>query len=297
VAGLPEDLIFEETLNCMRTAIAFSFIFFLFHSAIAQDNITLCQPGMHDKFVVMASAGKFKTEHPLPRVYVHTSLQGGKMTTFKCPDGTEAKGYLIEAKSKTNNWIFVFQEWWGLNDNIKRQSEELFNALGNVSVIALDMYDGELAEDRDTALKLIQAFRQERGNMIVRGAMDLAGKEAKIGTVGWCFGGSQSLMASLTAGNQAVACVIYYGMPVDDVEQLKKLKPEVLGIFATKDGHITPQVVEKFEKNMKAAGKKVSIYNYDADHGFANPSNPIFDKAATESAFAHTTKFFREKLK
>jgi carboxymethylenebutenolidase len=265
--------------------------------SFAQDNITICQAGTHDKFVMIASSASFRNEHQLPRKYVHRTLQGGTMTTFKCPDGTEAKGYLLQAKAKTDNWIFVFQEWWGLNDNIKRQSEELYNALGNVNVIALDMYDGKLAEDRDTALKLVQAFRQERGNMIVRGAMNLAGKNAKIGTVGWCFGGSQSLMASLTAGSQAVACVIYYGMPVDDVEQLKKLKPEVLGIFATRDGHITPQAVEKFEKNMKAAGKKVTIYNYDAEHGFANPSNAIFDKAATESAFSHTTEFFREKLK
>lgn len=280
-----------------NSIILFSFLFILAQLAIAQNNITVCRPGMHDKFVLMASAGKFKTEHQLPRVYVHKSEQGGKMTTFRCPDGTEAKGYLIESKNKSDKWIFVFQEWWGLNDNIKRQSEELFTAIGDVNVIALDMYDGKLAEDRDTALKLIQAFSQERGNMIVRGAMDLAGTKAKIGTIGWCFGGSQSLMASLTAGNQAVACVIYYGMPVDDVEQLKKLKPEVLGIFAAKDGHITPQVVENFEKNMKVAGKKVTIYNYDADHGFANPSNQIFDKKATESAFGHTVKFLKEKLR
>jgi carboxymethylenebutenolidase len=173
----------------------------------------------------------------------------------------------------------------------------LYNGLGNVNVIALDLYDGQLAEDRDTALKLVQAFRQERGDMIVKGAMNLAGKNAKIGTIGWCFGGSQSLMASLTAGTQAVACVIYYGMPVDDVDKLKTLQADVLGIFGTKDNHINPQVVQKFEQNMKAAGKKVTVYNYEADHGFANPSNPIHDKTAAESAFKHTTEFFKEKLK
>jgi carboxymethylenebutenolidase len=263
----------------------------------AQDNITVCEPGLHEKFIALASSRNFRNEHPAPRHYVHKSLQGGKMTTFKCPDGTEAKGYLLEAKSKTDNWIFVFQEWWGLNDNIKRQSEELFNTLGNVNVIALDMYDGKLAEDPDTALKLVQAFKQERGDMIVKGAINLAGRSAKIGTIGWCFGGTQSLLASLTAGNQAVACVIYYGTPVDDIQKLKGLKPEVLGIFGTRDKHISPQVVEKFQANMKAAGKKLTVYNYDADHGFANPSNSIFDKAATESAYQHVTKFFKERLK
>jgi carboxymethylenebutenolidase len=266
-------------------------------SLLAQDGMTVCQVAMHEKFVLMASNTSFKNEHPLPRKYIHHTQQNGKMTTFKCPDGTEAKGYLLEAKSKTNNWIFVFQEWWGLNDNIKRQSEDLYNALGNVNVIALDMYDGQIAEDRDTALKLVQAFKQDRGDMIVKGALNVAGKNAKVGTIGWCFGGSQSLMASLTAGSQAVACVIYYGMPLEDVGKLKALKAEVLGIFGTKDNHINPQVVKKFEENMKTAGKKVTVYNYEADHGFANPSNPIFDKTATESALKHTIAFFKEKLK
>jgi carboxymethylenebutenolidase len=282
---------------CMKKIFRLTALLLLSASGLfAQDAITVCQPGTHDRFVVLASSREFRTEHPLPRKYVHHSLQGGRMTTFKCPDGTQAKGYLLESKTKTNNWILVFQEWWGLNDNIKRQSEELFNALGNVNVLALDMYDGQLAEDRDTALKLVQGFKQERGDMIVKGALDLAGKNAKIGTIGWCFGGTQSLMASLTAGKQSVACVIYYGMPVDDVEKLKGLNADVLGIFGTKDKHINPKVVEKFESNMKAANRKVQIYNYEADHGFANPSNPVHDKPATESAFAHTTAFFREKL-
>jgi carboxymethylenebutenolidase len=265
--------------------------------AVNAQEITICQPGMHERFVALASSKAFVTEHELPRKYVHRSLQGGKMVTFKCPDGTEAKGYMLEAKTKTNKWIFVFQEWWGLNDNIKRESEKLYNALGNVNVIALDMYDGQVAEDRDTALKLVQAFKQERGDMIVKGALDLAGRNAKVATIGWCFGGSQSLMASLTAGNQAVACVIYYGMPVDDISKLRTLKADVLGIFGTKDKHINPQVVEKFQANMKEAGKKLTVYNYDADHGFANPSNPIYDKIASSEAFDHVEKFFKDKLK
>jgi carboxymethylenebutenolidase len=280
-----------------KLLLVISSLLILNNLSLAQDNITICQPGLHERFIALASSSDFKSQHLAPRRYIHKSLQGGKMTTFKCPDGTEAKGYLLEAKSKTNNWIFVFQEWWGLNDNIKRQSEELFNTLGNVNVIALDMYDGQVAADPDNALKLVQAFKQERGDMIVKGALNLAGKNAKIGTIGWCFGGTQSLLASLTAGSQAVACVIYYGTPVDDIQKLKGLKPDVLGIFGTRDKHISPQVVEKFQSNMKAAEKKLTVYNYDADHGFANPSNAIYDKAATESAYQHVTQFFKERLK
>jgi carboxymethylenebutenolidase len=267
-------------------------------SGFGQDqDITVCHTSSTEKFAMFASNKDFNAAHPRPGNYVHVSQEGGRMITFKTPDGQQASGYLIEAKKKTNNWIFVFQEWWGLNDYIKKQTETLYKDLGNVNIIALDMYDGKVTADRQTAASYMQQFKQERGDAIVKGALDYAGKNAKIGTIGWCFGGGQSLIASLTAGGQAAGCVIYYGMPVDDVEKLKTLKADVLGIFATREKYITPEVVRKFEENMKAAGKKLTVKNYDAEHGFANPSNAIFDKTSTEDAYKHTLNFFKARLK
>ena len=219
------------------------------------------------------------------------------MIKFKTPDGQEANGYLIEARKKTNNWVFVFQEWWGLNDNIKGMSEGLFKDLGNVNVLALDMYDGKLATDRETAGKYMGEFKADRGTNIVKGAVSYVGSKAKIGTVGWCFGGGWSLQASLIAGNQAAACVMYYGMPEDNVDRLKTLNTDVLNIFAAKDKWINQDVINKFEANMKVAGKNLTVKKYEADHGFANPSNPIFDKAATEDAYRNTVEFFKARLK
>ena len=272
-------------------------LFFTAPSAYGQDDITICHTSATERFAALASTENFKLLHQLPKEYTHVSQQGGKMITFKCPDGSEAKGYFLQAKNKSDKWIFVFQEWWGLNDNIKKESEDLYNALGNVNVIALDMYDGEVTADREVASRIMQQFKQERGDMIVKGALAYAGKDAKVATIGWCFGGSQSLQAAITAGKQAIACVIYYGMPVDDVQRLKSLNSDVLGIFGTRDKAISPEVVKKFEANMKAAGKKVEIHNYDAEHGFANPSNRIYDEKATADAKQKTLAYFRERLK
>jgi carboxymethylenebutenolidase len=265
----------------------------------AQDDATVCHTSSTEKFAMFASNKDFNKAHLAPRKYFHVSEEGGKMIKFKTPDGTEANAYFIAAKKKTDNWIFVFQEWWGLNDNIKRQAEELYKDLGNVNILALDMYDGKVATDRENAGKYMQEFKQERGDAIVKGALSYAGSKAKVGTIGWCFGGGQSLLASLTAGKQAAACVIYYGMPVDDVTTLKKLNTDVLGIFASREKWITPEVVQKFEANMKSAGKKLTVKNYDAEHGFANPSNPMgaYDEAATKDAYKHTVEFFKAHLK
>jgi carboxymethylenebutenolidase len=261
------------------------------------DAITICHTAATEKFALFASNKNFNVEHPVPLPYKHVSQEGGKMVSFITPDGQQAKGYYVESKKKTNNWIFVFQEWWGLNDYIKKQSDQIFKDLGNVNVIALDMYDGKVTTDRNEASAYMQQFKQERGNAIVLGALEFAGKNAKVGTIGWCFGGGQSLQAALTLQNHAAACVIYYGMPEDNIERLKMLKTDVLGIFASREKYITPEIVQKFEANMKALNKPVIIKNYDAEHGFANPSNSIHDKQATEDAYSHTLAFFRARLK
>lgn len=260
------------------------------------DGITVCHTSPTEKFALFAQDETFNMSHPDPLPYVHQS-ETGKMITFKTPDGKDANGYVLMAKKKTDNWIFVFQEWWGLNDHIKRESEKLFMDLGNVNVLALDMYDGKLATVAADAGKYMGEFKQDRGNAIVKGALDYAGKNAKVGTIGWCFGGGQSMQATLTAGKQAAGCVIYYGMPESDVEKLKTLNADVLNIWPTQDQWINKDMMDKFEANMKAAGKKVTTKAYDADHAFANPSNSKFNKEFTADAYKHTLDFFKTRLK
>lgn len=116
-------------------------------------------------------------------------------------------------------------------------------------------------------------------------------------TVGWCLGGMWSLQASILAGKQGAGCVMYYGRPETNIEKLKQLNTDVIGFFGNQDKSITPEKVTEFENNMKAAGKKLTVYRYDTGHGFANPSNPSFDKEAREDAHKKTIEFLQERIK
>jgi len=261
-----------------------------------QTDPTLCHTPATEKFALFASNKSFNMNHPSPARYVHVSLAGGKMIKIKTASA-EANGFVLEAKKKTNNWIFVFQEWWGLNDHIKREAENLYNDLGNVNVLALDLYDGKVGTTPEEAGKYMKEFKQERGNEIVKGALAYIGKDAKVGTIGWCFGGGQSMQAALAAGSQASACVIYYGMPEDNMDRLKTLNCDVLDIWPTQDKWINKEVTEKFKSNMAAAGKNLTVKSYDADHAFANPSNPKHNKDFTADAYKNTLAFFKARLK
>jgi len=258
--------------------------------------MSCCAASATESFAQLAADKNFVASHPLPVPFFFKS-DNGKPITYKAGDGTDCFGWEIKSKTPTNNYLFVFQEWWGLNDYVKKESEALWNDVGNVHVIAIDLYDGKVAATREDAGKYMQAAKTERIETIIKAAIAYVGQDAKIYTIGWCFGGGWSLQASLLAGSQAAGCVMYYGAPEKDVEKLKKLHADVLGIFANKDQWINPKVVDEFAENMKKAEKKLIQKRYDADHAFANPSNPVFDKAAKEDAYKITLSFLKARIK
>lgn len=249
-----------------------------------------------EEFATFASQGDFLMAHDEP-VALASRPQAGEMISFKTPDGKEAKGYLVKAKKKSNRYLFVIHEWWGLNDYIKQESEKYAQDMPNVNVLALDMYDGQVTDKREEAGKLMQSVQFERGKAIVQGATTYAGAKAKIATIGWCFGGGWSLQASMLIGKQAKGCVIYYGMPEKDKEKLKTLNAEVLGIFASQEKWITTEIVNEFEKNLKEANKVATIKNFEADHAFANPSNPRYNAEYAKQAYEMSLAFLKRKLK
>jgi carboxymethylenebutenolidase len=89
---------------------------------------------------------------------------------------------------------------------------------------------------------------------------------------------------------------MYYGMPVEKAADLAPLKADVLGLFGKKDAFINTGVVKKFEELAAATGKKVEIHSYDADHAFANPSNPKFDAVAAKEANGLALAFLKKKF-
>ena len=249
--------------------------------------------------LIMASFSQdkeFRDLHPTP---VPFSLMDGKgkMVKFYVSDGVEANGYEVKPDNPTNNWIFVFHEWYGLNDYIKKEADEVAATLGNVNVLAIDLYDGKVASTNEEASKYMQEADVTRSINIIKGAKDYAGSSAVFATLGWCFGGSWSNQAAIELGDKCKACVIYYGMPEKNKDRLAKQKAPVLGIFARLDPRITPEVAAEFEENLKSLKIPVEIKIYDAVHAFANPSNPKHDPDATKDAKEKTYAFLKEKMK
>lgn len=284
----------------MKYLFPLSFLFLIVISGqvvMAQEGITICAPSKAsntEQFAALASDPDFRAKHDLV-AYTHTNAAGEDIT-FPTPDGQQASAYYLPAKGNSKKYLFVIHEWWGLNDQIKREAEKLSKDLGQVNVMALDLYDGQVATSPQQAQQYMQAVSSDRAKAIIEGAIQKAGADAEIATIGWCFGGGWSLQATILAGKQATGCVMYYGMPVQEMAEIKKIDADVLGIFAEYDGHITPEVVEKFEQNMKEANKEITVHMYEAEHAFANPSGSSYDEDAARDAYDKTLAFLKEHL-
>ena len=253
-----------------------------------------CTISVNSQNTMLAMNESFISTHldPLP-----FKLQNGKgiFVAFKTPDGKTGRVYLIKNEKPTKKVLFVFHEWWGVNDYMKQEAENLKTELGDVDVYLLDLYDGGVATTAEEAGKLMAAMKEDRAKDIILGAIEMAGSDAKIASIGWCFGGAWSLQAALLEGKHAVGCVMYYGMPETDIAKLKTLNCDVIGFFGTQDKFINPEVVKKFEENMKKAGKKLKVHNYDANHAFANPSNPKYNKPFADDAHKKAVMYLKEK--
>ena len=274
--------------------IVFIFATSLTQVAIAQSP-SCCSASSVTEFAQLGKDLSFVLTHeePLPYTLQNPS---GVTTTFPISGESDGQGYYIKGSKSSTTWIFVIQEWWGLNDYIRNEAEKLHNAFPDAHIFALDMYDGKTATKREEASALMQSAKPERLEKIITSAATFAGKNAKIATIGWCFGGAWSNKSAVLLGDQAVACVMYYGMPVTDVTQISQIKAPVLGIFAEEDGWITPKVVADFKASMEKAGKSIEIHSYAADHAFANPSNPKFSKDFAEDAWTKSIAFIKKHI-
>ena len=240
-----------------------------------------------------AADTSFQDEHELPDSLAYTAQ--GEQVSFPCADGTEGKAYVVRTQADDAPVLLMLHEWWGLNDHIRKEADRLAADLG-VTIWALDLYDGAVAADRETASRLMQSREDSRMSAIVEGALAQIPEDVKIGTIGWCFGGEWSLRSAIQAGKRAQACVMYYGMPVQKADELVALQAPVLGLFAEKDAWIDQSVVDNFSALCAATGKSFTARSYPADHAFANPSSPRYDSEAAQAANREARAFLRRYL-
>jgi len=202
----------------------------------------------------------------------------------------QASGYLVypaltkENKDSNNKndtlpAVIMIHENKGLNDNIKKMANLL--ARNGYVVLAVDLFKGEVTTDRNRSSELSQYVRdnQDIATANLKSAVKYLSSlpnvnPEKIVSLGWCFGGGQSLQLALNSQDHPLAAtIIYYGRLLTDNASLANIKWPVLGIFGDQDKSISVDSVKAFEMALNSNGIPNEIYIYKGvGHAFANPS-------------------------
>ena len=210
-----------------------------------------------------------------------------------------ATGYVTKPMQGGNfPGVILIHEWWGLNDNIKSMARGL--ASHGYTVVAVDLYAGQVATTPDGARKLLLSFDEQKGISNINAAVNLLKQNynvTKISTIGWCFGGSQSLNYALS-GNKVDATILYYGQPITNTTALSVIKWPVLGFYGDKDQANSLDKIKEFKSDLDNLGIQNEIYIYPGiGHAFANPSGATYAPKETLDAWNKTLSFLDSHLK
>jgi len=221
--------------------------------------------------------------------------------SYKSGDDTVSSYLALPSGGGKHPAIVVIHEWWGLNDWVKEQAQK-FAEQGYVA-LAVDLYRGKVASNPDDAHILMRGLPDDRGMRDLEAAFAYLSSRpdvntAKIGSIGWCMGGSWSIKLAVDQPKLA-ACVVNYGWLPSDPALIAKIKAPVLGNFGAEDQGIPPKDVQAFGTAMKADGKTADIKIYDgAGHAFENPNNKQgYRPEAAADAGQRSAAFFQKYLK
>jgi carboxymethylenebutenolidase len=219
-----------------------------------------------------------------------------------------ASGYLVypstvNTTGKKLPAIIMIHENRGINDNIRNMANTLAKQAGYV-ILAVDLFKGVSTNDPGQAMQLVKSVRgnpQEAISNLPAAVEYLSSlpfvDSSKVASIGWCFGGGQSLQLALhSEQHPLVATILYYGTPlVTDKQELAKIKWPVLGIFGDHDQAIPLQQINMFKAALDADGITNQIHVYKGlGHAFANPSGANYAPKQTADAWEKTLAFLKK---
>lgn len=235
---------------------------------------------------------------------VGTAALAATEKTVSYPSGNETvQGVLYTPATGKGPFpaLVAVQEWWGLVPWVKEQAIKLSDQ-GYVT-LAVDLYRGKSTTDPAEARQLSSTLPRDRADRDLHAAVQYLKSQKnvdpeRIGVIGWCMGGGYAF--GLASQEPTLkAAVINYGRVSDDPAVLKGINAAVLGIFGGKDQAFPPEMVHKFDAQMKTLGKKIELAIYpEAGHAFENPNNKTgYREQDAADAWKKTVAFLETNLK
>lgn len=221
---------------------------------------------------------------------------------YRAADGTTIHGYLAQPDGPgPHPAVLMVHEWWGLNVDTTLLADAL--AAEGYVVLAPDAFRGSLARTSQEAMAQLRSTPQEQ----IRGDLDAAlsylmdhpAVEAdRVASMGFCFGGTQSMYLGTRVEGLAAVVTFYGSGPIQNVNDLGNLPANapLLGIFGEEDRSIPVSEVRGFQRALNQAGIRNEIEIYPGvGHAFVK-SDTYNRGGAPQQAWERLVSFLGQEL-
>jgi carboxymethylenebutenolidase len=225
-------------------------------------------------------------------------------------DGGQFDAFCALPESGTGPGVLLFQEIFGINDNIRELATRL--AGEGYVVLAPDMFWRlEPRFERKDESGMGDAFAMVQKFDFAQGIDDIQATHAhllgmrectgKVGAVGFCLGGGLAFAAAALSrvdGRGPDAAVCYYGSPVNGLlEHADKATCALVFHYGDNDPFIAAELIADVERAFEGRDD-VTVHHYDAGHAFSNFDAPsMYNETAAKDAWNRTLQFFAGHLR
>ncbi|ANY09731.1 dienelactone hydrolase family protein [Pseudonocardia sp. HH130630-07] len=236
-------------------------------------------------------------------------MPSSRRESITTPDGT-FDAYCALPDATAAPAVLVFQEVFGVNDNIRELSDRL--AAAGFLALAPDVFwriepHFERKDESGLSDGFAMVGRLDFGlvgadvTATMAHALSMPECDGTVGGVGFCLGGTLAYLLATEArvdGRGPDAVVSYYGSAVNGMlGSADRVECPVLFHYGANDPYISTGQIDEVEQAL-GGRPDVTVHRYDAGHAFANFDAPsLYDETAAALAWDRTLRFLDGRLR
>lgn len=236
--------------------------------------------------------------------------------TLTAPDEESLSAYVARPDGEPRGGLVLIHEIWGLTAHIRDVADrfagegyvviapDILSHAGVAPALGEELFALMNSQDEEARTAGQPRMREalsaahapeyaEWATAALRAAVDWLdaqpGVDGRIGTVGYCFGGTYAFLLA-SADDRVRAVVPFYGT-APDAERMRSIAAPVLALYGGQDAALM-DALPTVRQSMTAAGVEFTPVVYDgAAHAFFNDTGARYDAEAAADAWERTTAF------
>ena len=257
--------------------------------------------------VAATAYGQAGTQTPQP---------AGKATVLTTAYGTQFDAY-VAGPEDASRAVVLLHDRYGFDEQVRDWADR-FAGLG-YRALAIDLYDGRHATTWEHATSIMNSIDQVWADSDITAALHYLKEnkpQRKVVILGWDYGGTEALLATLNDPAAVAATISYYPTHLNTTPSSPEtVDSPMMLILAKRDPELKIRPSQPAKGSVGKAGANfivlgldalanmreiaavlrsrmdIDVIGLNADRGFSDPLSKHYDAAANASAWQETQEF------